>query len=652
MANYTPNYHLYLPNRNDPEQVDTTLSTNFQTIDTQIKNRDNDLQDHKNATAAHSSDHITHGDGTVQDTLFDLNKNINDTTDRLELIIGDNGNSNAEIVDSRGGFKLLRDRLDNLDSFVKNKIFKKSVFKQLPLRFPDYDTIVVQEAVSYIYPQSFTMDWDNREIFIVYSPDEVSSSTKRWVVVYDFDANYKCVFHAGDAGGEGIVVKTEGTDRYLYVKTTGSSLGKFLITTLPTNLSDIIPISEYDVGLYYDFSYRNGVWLVEQSGASLGSYIRRSSFSYYNDNFQLIGTINIRPDIGGYFNGSYSNYIPKRQGIALGNGFIVQGAGGFYRQGNTITPYTYQGIKILNTSGELISEGVVDPSKMINILNNNGYVSNRVETESVHVDPNGEIYSLVVINGSTNDPETLSSGLVIFHELSTDKDALDLSSIALTYPRIDPSFVESGVFPRSGDGNMYDPFTGNKLDTLDKILDFMLGTDLKAFCFYSSSVTVFDINGVAIPTSNLVTIRNANNGTFMMDYFSNVDPCKRFTLYGNSGARTQKQVYYRGDITQVLTLESGVTNYFTNMPLTAKKTTEKLVNINGMVNVPTTRPVTIAVLPVDFRPPSTMSFNVALSASASGGYGTIAIKSTGEIQLVYTSLSVTYVCLNGVTYQL
>lgn len=118
MANYTPNYHLYLPNRNDPEQVDTTLSANFETIDTQIKDRANEIEAHKNSTAAHSSDHITHGDGTVQDTLFDLNKDISDTTERLELIIGDNGNSNAEIVDARGGYPLLRDRLSNADDIV------------------------------------------------------------------------------------------------------------------------------------------------------------------------------------------------------------------------------------------------------------------------------------------------------------------------------------------------------------------------------------------------------------------------------------------------------------------------------------------------------------------------------------------------------
>ncbi|PKR86099.1 hypothetical protein [Heyndrickxia camelliae] len=120
MANYTPNYHLYLPNRNDPEQVDTTLSANFETIDTEIKNRANEIEEHKNATAAHSSDHITHGDGTVQDTLFDLNKDISDTSERLELIIGDNGNSNAEIVDARGGFPLLRDRLTDSDGKIIN----------------------------------------------------------------------------------------------------------------------------------------------------------------------------------------------------------------------------------------------------------------------------------------------------------------------------------------------------------------------------------------------------------------------------------------------------------------------------------------------------------------------------------------------------
>lgn len=43
MAEYTPNYNLYKPNRADADPVDTTLATNFQTIDNEIKKRETDI---------------------------------------------------------------------------------------------------------------------------------------------------------------------------------------------------------------------------------------------------------------------------------------------------------------------------------------------------------------------------------------------------------------------------------------------------------------------------------------------------------------------------------------------------------------------------------------------------------------------------------
>ena len=73
MADYTSNYNLYKPSRNDSLEVDTTLSTNFETIDTEINNRKTELDNHTVSQAAHGSGNIVHGDGTVEETLFDLN---------------------------------------------------------------------------------------------------------------------------------------------------------------------------------------------------------------------------------------------------------------------------------------------------------------------------------------------------------------------------------------------------------------------------------------------------------------------------------------------------------------------------------------------------------------------------------------------------
>jgi hypothetical protein len=79
MAN-TPNYNYYKPNRLDNLPVDNTLANNFTMIDNDIKNRANEI------------------------TALD---------NRVDTIIAQSGTSSTEVVDSRSGFTVLRDRLDS-----------------------------------------------------------------------------------------------------------------------------------------------------------------------------------------------------------------------------------------------------------------------------------------------------------------------------------------------------------------------------------------------------------------------------------------------------------------------------------------------------------------------------------------------------------
>ena len=87
---------------------------------------------------------------------------------------------------------------------------------------------------------------------------------------------------------------------------------------------------------------------------------------------------------------------------------------------------------------------------------------------------------------------------------------------------------------------MVNPLSGDTLDTMDKILDFMIGVELPQFQFYSSSVSVLDVNNVTIPSGILVQIVNCNNSTFRVSYIAN--PMKFYNVYGSSGARTQTEL--------------------------------------------------------------------------------------------------------------
>ena len=464
--------------------------------------------------------------------------------DTVELFIGVNGNKKIPTQSE------LDNKIDEKTSQInlrelKEKLYKKSIFKSLPLRFPDYNAIVTQEGVDYLYPQQFTIDWDDEQLFILYEPSYVSGgSTKRWVVAYDLtNLNYLSCFSAGNSGGEGMVLKKEGSERYLYVKSTNPKIGKYLLNVLPPNKSVLTPLVEYDVGLAWCFDYREGVWFVEQGNPSHGITQRRTSFSLFNDNFQRLGTTVIPHTVGGYFGGGYDEFVPKRQNIGLGSTHIIQSSGGSFRVGVDVkTPFHYQGLKIIDTSGSLIAEGVVDPVKWIDKISSLGYYCDRVESEGVHVTENDEVYTLYTHIRSMDSVEAGTEGIIIFKEMDASSGFIDFTDCATQYNKINKSELENGAFPRQQDGNMYNPLNGQIINTFEKICDFMYGVELRQFSFYSSNVSVVDINNSALPTYTYVRVTNYNNSTFLFEYMAN-PTCRKYLVYGGSGSRTQVQIF-------------------------------------------------------------------------------------------------------------
>ncbi|MEW5569579.1 pyocin knob domain-containing protein [Rossellomorea marisflavi] len=471
---------------------------------------------------------------------------------------------------------------------IKNRIFKKKIYKSLPLKFPDYDSIVSGEDATYLLTQSFTIDWDAKELYLLYEPGG-GTSTKRWVVVYNLDTNtYKSCFHAGNSGGEGIVVKKENGIRYMYVKSQDNKLGKYNLTTLPANKASITPIKEYDVGLAFDFSYLNGKWLVEQGNAAYGTYHRRTAFGLYNDSFQKIGSMDVSPEIGGYFNSSYQAYIPKRQGIAMGEKFIYQATGGNQRMDQAPQPFGYQGLKIMDYSGALLQEGVVDPFLMADKLRTLGYFVDRIESEGIHLSPSNDLYTLTVHVTDLNNTKSNTEGIIIFKELCGDEDgAIDFSSMSRNYFKINSSYIENGSFPKHSNRQMYDPYTGNVLDTFDKILDFMAGVELRKLSFFSNEVIVSDIKGAPIPSNTYVNIQNANNFTFVVDFYGRTTS-NEFVIYGNSGARTQVLSRSEGVQNHKLTEDNGRAIYKYDESFDGHKTTgfyyKKSTDHNNPIN--------------------------------------------------------------------
>ena len=542
----------------------------------------------------------------------------------------------------------IRRFISNVNNKKINKNYKhsKSIFMSLPLKLQYHQEILNTGVGNYIYPQSFTMEEESKHIYILYAPD--SGTPTRWIAVYDFDGKYITTFGAGSAGGEGIVVKIENRKKYLYVKTEGSKLGKFDISILPEPLTVLSPIREFEVGLYSDFCYKDGVWLIEQEKPSLGSQKSRTNISMYDDDFRLIGQINTNREVVGLFTTDSEQYLPKRQGMDIGKDYIYQACGGIWLRGTKTTPFTYYGIKTLNKNGTLNSDNLYDPEAFANIIEaKTKLICRRIENEGVYVSSNGDIYTMCVIENRDNATWD-KQGIIIFKEFSSDDNAIDFSSATRMTTQIDLKELERGSFPRANDGASYNPLNGQKFEDINQIIKFMQDLEMKRFCFYTSSITIKDIDGTNFPTGYYATIENTNNLTFIMtlEGFAGV---LKYCYYGaDMSEANRKKRLIQGEIRQDIELQNEVTDYNPASPAIA-------VNSNGIVtldgtlaNVPANLPVTLGKLPTDCVPKEYK--NILCCLSGAGQYGVLQITKNGNINLVYRSSASEHVILSGVTY--
>ena len=522
----------------------------------------------------------------------------------------------------------------------KNKLSYKKIAYELPLIFPDYYYTVEFNSCVYNYPQSFAIDDDN--IYILYSPDETTKLGNRWIAVYNKNSEYLGCFSAGLSGGEGLEIISKGYKKYLYAKGKGTQLYKYDISVMPSNRDVLSPIDTFSVGLYYDFSYYKGTWLIEQSGTSLGSKVRRNVFGIFDDNFNSLGytTVNLK-DVGLWKSSdAYYSKMPKRQGVSLCGNVIYQATGGYWgRELDTVDPASYQGIRVFNLDGNLKEETLLDPSKMRRKLISLGVNCTRIEYEGVKFFDD-KLYSMVATLGRF---DTLAStgGLLIFEEMS--EEGINFDDCKVPYTSIDSTRLQIGIYPRAGDGNLYDFITGEKLTSINGIIRYMSEIDLMSFSFYSSAVSIIDLNGSTIPTGILVTIKNVNNTTFFMDYQGDHGNVMKFIIYQADGVYKQKKLSTH--TTDELTLLNGASLFYNNRPVIIKSDVD-VVTISGYITNVYTGMI-IGNLPEQYRPRHNMPFVVALSASSYGGYGVIFIKTTGDIELVYQSMDTEYIAINA-----
>lgn len=97
------------------------VNQNFQNLNSGLGDVDKKLNDHINSTTAHKAEDISYSGLVPGDDVKDAIDNVNG---RISEIVAQAGNDNTEIVDARGGYTTLGDRLNASDNLLSQTIKK------------------------------------------------------------------------------------------------------------------------------------------------------------------------------------------------------------------------------------------------------------------------------------------------------------------------------------------------------------------------------------------------------------------------------------------------------------------------------------------------------------------------------------------------
>ena len=533
----------------------------------------------------------------------------------------------------------------------KNYQHKRHVFLSLPLKCPKWQEFNENNNNTRQHPQSFTIDWKAREIFIYYSPTSTTYTNDRLVAVYDIDTSqHKSSFLAGNAGGEGIVIRYINNSRYLFVKTRNNYLGRFLIDNLPTTLVKLDPENEYNIDVEWQFNYWDNTWYVVTAGSDYGSTFRKNSILTLDNSFNKTGAIFLDKSSSGLFNSKYENSKTKRQGIAVGNSKIYLGMGGYSKKDAT-SDYGNYGVRVLNMAGQIIDEGLTRPNLMDKKLQELGYHVDSIENEGVHVSPTGEVYSLLV-HSSLDRDYAENEGIIIFEEFSTNINAIDFSKESASQSLINYDLINSSMYPRSYEGKYINQLTGELFTNIPQIIEYMFETSItqiKMFSGVQDLTSLYFPNG--INNDYLITITNINNVSAIIEYTGSPAISDVKTKYYKRDNEYVENVIYDNRWFE-MTLEEGITTiYAGETPRVIVSNHVKTLHghVKGIGGI-TEFPFKLGTLPKEVRPLNNRVMITAMSTSAVGGYAVISVQASGEVLLHYKEKNLTTVSFNGLSY--
>lgn len=524
--------------------------------------------------------------------------------------------------------------------YDQSRAFRKKLKLSLPFQFPRWDEAKAIWGKE-IYPQGFAVDEATNEVFVIYS------GAAQVVAVYDWDTGlFKTAFQLGinnTQTSEGLGISYVGSARYLYARTSITSMGKFAISTLPTFGASLTVLESNNVGMGRTMTKTPTGWLVS-AGA------RRDVWIDLNADFSLRGYVTLPIGLTGGTNASdsaTSANTPKIQGVCEHEGRIVCSIGGQQYVNQPTIPYGYQGIRVFTKSGELLSDALIDPVVYADVLEPLlQYRPRIIEAEGVHT-AGGKLYSLTVTHGWNESEAAIASieGVVIMEELCADPDALDFSPGAVSSPSPDLRVMGAFQQPTNPAGYPVNPVSGQQLDSIEKIATYMVDSGQFSFQHYvTASAPIAAPTGATIEPWNVLRVTKATTTTVYVELFGlSGRSLWRCSLSGGVWGWDQP----KASAPQPLAITAGTAAYD---PMYWKR--DGIVEVDGAVSLaglPAGVYHTVATLGSGHKPLKYQYYTATVANSSV--VANIRVTTGGDIEVQLASPTGSNVMLNGVRFR-
>ena len=477
--------------------------------------------------AKDSADQAQQSAANAQDSADEAQASANEAKQSTEQLMSDLASPNvgASLINVEG--ELASETFGRMNN-ATGGLHRRKLLVDLPLVFPDYMAILAANGFNndtgFIYPGSFSIDEEAREYLVFMAPSWVGNS---YLVIYDMDTKaYKGYVQTVRSFCEGVEVTRYYGARKLFVA--DAQLGNIYEYSFPASAvyagnviaQDVI----HNVGVYNQFSFnqKNGIWAIEQLTPPVGQFIARCNLALFNSSFSRVGSISMDVSSSGYVtptSNAAAKRWPKRQGFALGDGIIATSHGASHDPATGTEPVYFQGTRVLDSSGTArLRESICRPDQFKTLIQQvvGGDVPTRIENEGCKFLSDGTLAALYVHKTRFDAGVNTVSGLAILREYQGAGDCVDFeSAVARNTPWLNLR-SEVGTFPRSPSGYV-NPDTGDLFTTLNDVCDYLALSNRGVFSFYTSSASLTDFEGSAIPTGVFVSVTNLNGLTFSIE---------------------------------------------------------------------------------------------------------------------------------------